>query len=120
MKKYCVGVRNNKKHTYSMVLQTNFKWLANLVSLIYRPLVNEVDISMTSDIVIQNNEPPFANKYLYKQDMKESYFYIWRGWWQRVGKLVYDTWTGEKYSTHFPLDDEEEQEFESIYTHEQL
>lgn len=120
MKNYCVGVRNNPEHAYSMVLQTNYKWLANLVSWIYKPFVNEVDISRTNDIVIKNNEPPFANEYQHREDIENEYFYIWRGWWQRVGKLIYDTWNGETYSTHFPLDDEEEQYFESIYTHESL
>ena len=119
MKKYCIGARNNLEHTYSMVLQTNYKWLANLVSWIYKPFVNEVDISRTVDIVVKNNEAPFANKYLHREDIEDEYFYIWRGWWQRVGKLIYDTWNGETYSTYFPLDDEEEQCFESIYTHEQ-
>ena len=120
MKNYCVGVRNNPEHTYSMVLQTNYKWLANLVSWIYKLFVNEVDISRTSDIVIKDNEPPFANEYLHREDIEDEYFYIWRDWWQRVGKLIYDTWNGETYSTYFPLDDEEEQYFESIYAHEQL
>lgn len=120
MKKYCIGARNNPEHTYSMVLQTNFKWLANLVSWIYKPFVNEVDISRTVDVVVKNNEPPFANKYLHREDIEDEYFYIWRGWWQRVGKLIYDTWNGETYSTYFPLDDEEEQSFDSIYTHEQF
>ena len=118
MKKYCIGVRNNEKHTYSMVSQTNYKWLTYLVYWLYKPLVNEVDISMMCDIVVKNNEPPFANQYLHREDIKDKYFYIWRGWWQRVGKLIYDTWNGETYSTYFPLDDEEEQKFESIYTHE--
>lgn len=86
-----------------------------MVSLLYRPFVNEVDIAIISDIVIEYNEPPFSNKYLYKKDMKENYFYIWRGWWQRVGKLIYDTWNGEKFSTHFLLDKNEEQCFKSIY-----
>lgn len=118
MKKYCLGVRNNSKHTYSMVFQTNYKWIANLVSLLYKPFVNEIDISITNNVVVKSNEPPFANKYLYRQDVEDEYFYILRGWWQRVGKLIYDTWNGETYSTYFPLDDEEEQYFESIYTHE--
>lgn len=118
MKKYCIGARNNTEHTYSMVLQTNYKWLANLVSWVYKPFVNEVDISRTGDIVVKNNEPPFTNEYLHRENVADEYFYIWRGWWQCVGKLIYDTWNGETYSTYFPLDDEEEQYFESIYTHE--
>ena len=68
MKKYCIGVRNNPKHTYSMVLQTNLIWFANLVSWIYKPFVNEIDISRTNDIVVKNNEPPFANEYLHKKE----------------------------------------------------
>lgn len=118
MKKYCLGVRNNPKHTYSMVLETNYKWIVKLVSLIFRPFANEVDIAMTNDIVVKNNEPPFANRYLHREDIEDTCFYIWRGWWQRVGKLVYDMWDGETYSTYFPLSDEEEQDFDSIYTHE--
>ena len=118
MKKYCLGVRNNAEHTYSMVLQTNYKWIANLVSLIYRPFVNEIDISITKNNIIKYNQPPFANEYLHREDVEDNYFYIWRGWWQRVGKLIYDTWNGETYATCFPLDDYEEQKFESIYTHE--
>jgi len=102
-----------------MVLQTNYKWIAKLMSFIYKPFVNEVDISATRNILIKNNKPPFANEYLHRKDIEDSYFYIWRGWWQRVGKLIYDTWNGETYSTCFPLDDYEEQEFESIYTHEE-
>ena len=69
MKNYCVGVRNNSKHTYSMVLQTNFIWLANLVSWIYKPFVNEVDISRTGYMVFKNNEPPFASKYMHREDI---------------------------------------------------
>lgn len=118
MKKYCLGVRNNSNHTYSMVLQTNYMWVAKLISLIFKPLVNEVDVSMINDVVVKNNEPPFANQYLHREDVENEYFYIWRGWWQRVGKLIYDAWDGETYSTYFPLDEQEEQYFESIYTHE--
>ena len=69
MKNYCVGIRNNPKHTYSIVLQTNYKWLANLVSWIYKPLVNEVDISRTGYIVFKNNKPPFASKYIHREDI---------------------------------------------------
>lgn len=76
MKKYCIGMRNNPKHTYSMVLQTNLIWLANLVSWIYKPFVNEVDISRAGDIVVKNNEPPFANEYLHRKDIEDEYFYI--------------------------------------------
>jgi len=75
MKNYCVGVRNNPEHTYSMVLQTNYKWLTNLVSWIYKPLVNEVDISRTSDIVVKDNEPPFANEYLHREDIEDEYVF---------------------------------------------
>ena len=119
MKEYCLGVRNNVEHTYSMIFQTNFKWLAESFSLLMRPFVNEVDVSRTSNVLIKKNKPPFADEYLHREDVEDNCFYIWRGWWQRVGKLIYDKWDGEKYSTCFPLDDYEEQEFESIYTHEE-
>ena len=115
MKKYCVGVRNNEKHAYSIVCKTNHKWIAKLSSLLYKPFVNEAEIAITSEIVIKNNEPPFADKYLHKEDVENIYFYIWRGWWQRVGKLIYNTWNGEKYSTYFPLDESEQEEFESVF-----
>ena len=65
MKKYCIGVRNNPEHTYSMVFQTNYKWLANLVSWIYKPFVNEVDISRAGDIFVKYNKPPFEDEYFY-------------------------------------------------------
>lgn len=119
MKKYSVGVRNNKKYAYSMVLQTNFRWIARLCYFLFKPFVNEVDISTTKDIIIKHNEPPFANIYMRSCDMKDECFYIWRGWWQRVGKTIYDVWEGEKYATYFPLDDFEKEEFESIYRHQQ-
>jgi hypothetical protein len=115
MKTYSVGVRNNKKHPYSLVFQTNNKGIAKLVSLYYKPFVNEIDISTTEELLIRKKLAPFANTYVHKNDVENMYYYIWRGWWQSVGEVVYDTWNGEKYSTYFPLEKEELYNFNSIY-----
>lgn len=64
----------------------------------------EIDINL-------NNTP--------KKNQESEYFYIWRGeWWQRVGELVYETWSGAKYFTHFPLTEEELEDFNCIHGHE--
>ena len=119
IKKYCLGVRNNPHHAYRMIFQTNYKWIALLFSWIYKPLTNEIDISKTSNIVIKNNKQPFAKEYLHQKDAKNTYFYIWRGWWQRVSKIIYDYWDGEKFYTYFLLDEDDEEIFESICIYEQ-
>lgn len=46
---------------------------------------------------------------------KVQYFYIWRGWWQLVGNLIYDNWNGAKFHTHTRLNDSETETFESMY-----
>lgn len=66
MKKYCLGVRNSVKHNYSIVLNTNSILLANIISIIIKPFVNEVNIANTNDIVIIDREPPFDNQYYHK------------------------------------------------------
>ena len=71
MKKYCLGVRNNEKHPYSMMFQTNYKWIAKVFSIFMKLLVNETNISLTENIIIKENEPPFANQYIYKKDLEE-------------------------------------------------
>ena len=119
MKKYIVGARNNPHHTFSVFCNTNFLFIAKIASAYGKLFANEVEISETQAVILRKRKPPFDDEYLHKTDAQEHY-YIWRGWWQRVGKLIYDMWDGETYSTYFPLDDDEEQNYYSIFYHEEL
>lgn len=52
MKKYCLGVRNNVKHNYSIFFKYKSILLANIISVIIKPFFVEVNISDINDIVI--------------------------------------------------------------------
>jgi hypothetical protein len=45
-----------------------------------------------------------------KNERNVKYYYILRDgyWWQRVSKLIYDSWTLEKKITRYELDEEEQ------------
>ena len=117
MKKYIVGARNNSNHAFSVFCNTNFLFIMKIASLYGKLFANEVDISKTQDVILRKRKPPFCDQYLHKNDAKE-YYYIWRGWWQKVGKTIYDTWGNEKYSTYFPLEEGEKENYYSIYYRE--
>ena len=66
MKQFYVGVRNNKKHNWSIVGRTNYKWIAKLISIFYKPFVNEVEVTVAENIIVNVKHSPFIDTYVYK------------------------------------------------------
>lgn len=114
MKKYCLGVRNNSRHAYQLMCQSNMKWWIKFVSIILKPLFNDIDIAETKDVIIKERQAPFCDTYRYQSEATTTHYYIWRGWWQQVGELIYDTWHGVKFTSCITLNDEEIEDFDCI------
>ena len=51
---YVVGVRNNKLHNHKIVFQSKVRAIAKFISILYKPLFNEVEVQDTKNIVVRD------------------------------------------------------------------